>query len=50
MKRIDPNFKQQTLTAQENLEFIDELFRSLCDDGDISSDTDETPNLSNLDR
>jgi hypothetical protein len=50
MKRIDPNFKQQTLTEQENLEFIDELFTNLFDNNDISSDSDKIPDLSILDR
>jgi hypothetical protein len=43
MKRIDPNFKQQTLTEQENLEFIDELFNQLFDNDDITSDYDKIP-------
>jgi hypothetical protein len=50
MKRIDPNFKQQTLTEQENLEFIDELFTNLFDNNDISSDSDKIPDLSIIDR
>jgi hypothetical protein len=50
MKRIDPNFKQQTLLEQENLEFIDELFTNLFDNNDISSDSDKIPDLSILDR
>jgi hypothetical protein len=49
MKRIDPNFKQQTLLEQENLEFIDELFTNLFDNNDISSDSDKIPDLSILD-
>ncbi len=50
MKRIDPNFKEQTLVEQENLEFIDELFTNLFDNNDFSSDSDKIPDLSILDR
>jgi hypothetical protein len=46
MKRIDPNFKEQSLIDQENLEFLDELFSNLFDNDDISSDCDQIPDLS----
>jgi hypothetical protein len=45
MKRIDPNFKEQTVIAQEDLEFIDELFDNLFDGAPVDSDTDKVPDL-----
>ena len=50
MNRSNPNFKEQTLIAQDDLDFIDELFNNLFDNDDISSDCDRTPDLSILDR
>jgi hypothetical protein len=49
MNRINPNFKEQSLIEQENLEFIDELFDNLFDNDDLSSDSDKIPDLSNSD-
>jgi hypothetical protein len=46
MNRTNPNFKEQTLIAQDNLDFIDELFYNLLDNDDISSDSDRVPDLS----
>ncbi len=49
MKRIDPNFKEQTMLAQENTEFVNELFNNLfgnlLDLNPIDSDTDEVPDF-----
>jgi hypothetical protein len=45
MNRTDPTFKQQTQSSKEDLAFINELFDSLFDNDDISSDTDKTPDL-----
>jgi hypothetical protein len=42
MNRTNPNFKEQTLIAQDDLDFVDELF----DTDDISSDCDRVPDLS----
>jgi hypothetical protein len=50
MNRSNPNFKEQTLIDQDNLDFLDELFSNLTDNDDISSDCDRTPDLSILDR
>ena len=49
MNRINPNFKEQSLIEQENLEFIDELFDSLFDNDDLSANTDKIPDLSDSD-
>ncbi len=49
MNRTDPTFREQTNFAQQDLDFIDELFDSLFDNDDLSSDSDKIPNLSNLD-
>ena len=49
MNRTDPTFREQTNFAQQDLDFIDELFDNLFDREDISSDTDKIPNLSLLD-
>jgi hypothetical protein len=46
MNRTNPNFKEQTLIAQDNLDFLDELFSNLTDTDDISSDCDRVPDLS----
>jgi hypothetical protein len=46
MDRTDPNFKEQTVIAQEDLEFIDELFDNLFDGAPVDSDTDKVPDLS----
>ena len=49
MKRIDPNFKAQAVLAQENAEFVgelfDNLFGNLLDLNPIDSDTDEVPDF-----
>jgi hypothetical protein len=50
MNRTNPNFKEQTLIAQDNLDFIDELFSNLLDNDDISSDFDRIPDLGEVDR
>jgi hypothetical protein len=50
MNRSNPNFKEQTLIDQDNLDFIDELFSNLFDTDDISSDSDAIPELSIPDR
>jgi hypothetical protein len=49
MNRTDPTFKEQTLIAQDNVDFLDELFSNLFDQDDISSESDQVPNLSNHD-
>ena len=49
MNRTDPTFKEQTLIAQDNVDFLDELFSNLFDQYDISSESDQVPNLSNHD-
>ena len=48
MKRTNPTFKEQTLTEEETLEFIDDLFNNLFDNDDISTDYDQIPDLSAL--
>jgi hypothetical protein len=48
MNRANPTFKQQTQSSEEDLAFIDELFDSLFDNDDITSDTDRIPNLAAL--
>jgi len=50
MKRIDPNFKEQTLINQDNIDFFDELFTNLFDSDDLSSESDAIPDLSIPDR
>ena len=50
MKRIDPNFKEQTLINQDNIDFLDELFTNLFDSDDLSSESDAIPDLSIPDR
>jgi hypothetical protein len=50
MNRTNPNFKEQTLIAQEDLDFIDELFDNLFDNDEIHSDFDQIPDFSILDR
>jgi hypothetical protein len=49
MNRTNPNFKEQTLIDQDNLDFLDELFSNLLDQDDITSEYDKTPDLSILD-
>ena len=49
MKRIDPNFKEQSVLEMENLEFVNELFDNLFDGAPVDSDTDKVPDLSILD-
>jgi hypothetical protein len=49
MNRTNPNFKEQTLIDQDNLDFLDELFDNLFDSDDLSSEQDKTPDLSILD-
>jgi hypothetical protein len=46
MKRIDPNFKEQTVIDQENLDFLDEMFEMLFDRDDVSENSDKVPDLS----
>jgi hypothetical protein len=50
MNRTNPNFKEQTLIDQDNLDFLDELFNNLFDNDDLSENSDKIPNLSILDR
>jgi hypothetical protein len=49
MNRTDPTFREQTNFAQQDLDFLDELFDNLFDSDDISSEFDKIPDLSNLD-
>jgi hypothetical protein len=49
MNRSDPTFREQTLIAQDNIDFLDELFNNLLDSDDLSSSTDKIPDLSILD-
>ena len=49
MNRSDPTFREQTLIAQDNIDFLDELFNNLLDNDDLSSDSDKIPDLSILD-
>lgn len=46
MQRTNPNFKEQTVSAEELNSFLDELFANVTDFGDINSDTDKVPDLS----
>ena len=46
MNRTNPNFKEQALINQDNVDFLDELFSNLSDNDDISSDCDKIPDLS----
>jgi hypothetical protein len=50
MQRTNKNFREQTLLAQDNIDFIDELFASLTDNDAINSDTDRIPDLSDIER
>jgi hypothetical protein len=50
MNRTDPTFREQTNFAQQDLDFLDELFARLTDSDDVSSSYDEIPDLSILDR
>ena len=50
MRRIDPNFKEQTLSLIEQDEFIDELFNQLFDSDDLSSESDRIPDLGAFDQ
>jgi hypothetical protein len=50
MNRSDPTFREQSLIAQDNIDFLDELFNNLFDNDDLSSDSDKIPDLSILDR
>ena len=50
MRRIDPNFKLQTVQSDQNLDFIDELFDNLFDNDDISENTDKIHDLGTFDR
>jgi hypothetical protein len=49
MNRTDPTFREQTNFAQQDLDFLDELFDSLFDNDDLSSEHDKIPDLSNID-
>jgi hypothetical protein len=49
VNRTDPTFREQTNFAQQDLDFIDELFDSLFDNDDLSSEQDKIPDLSNSD-
>jgi hypothetical protein len=49
MNRTDPTFREQTNFAQQDLDFLDELFDNLFDSDDLSADSDKIPDLSNLD-
>jgi hypothetical protein len=50
MNRSDPTFREQSLIAQDNIDFLDELFSNLFDNDDLSENSDKIPNLSILDR
>ena len=50
MNRTDPTFKHQTLTKEEENEFLDELFAELFDLAPIDSDTDKIPSFNILTR
>jgi hypothetical protein len=50
MNRSDPTFREQAIIAQDNLDFLDELFNNLFDSDDLSSESDAIPDLSILDR
>jgi hypothetical protein len=50
MKRTDPTFKSQTITSEENNDFLDELFARLTDSDDVSCSYDEIPDLGTFDR
>ena len=49
MNRTDPTFREQTSFAQQDLDFIDELFDNLFDNDDITSEFDKIPDLSDSD-
>jgi hypothetical protein len=50
MQRTNPNFREQTLIAQDNIDFIDELFSSLTDNDAINNDTDRIPDIGDIER
>jgi hypothetical protein len=50
MNRSDPTFREQSLIAQDNIDFLDELFSNLFDNDDLSENSDKIPDLSILDR
>jgi hypothetical protein len=45
MNRIDPNFKENSVIEQENIDFINEMFEELFDFGEVHSGMDEVPDL-----
>jgi hypothetical protein len=45
MNRAEPDFRERTVSEEETEAFLDELFTSLFDNDDISSDSDEIPNV-----
>jgi hypothetical protein len=49
MNRSDPTFREQTSFAEQDLDFIDELFNNLFDSDDFHAESDAVPDLSALD-
>ena len=45
MQRTDKNFRQLAMSEDETNAFLEEMFTELCDQGEISSDTDAIPDL-----
>ena len=45
MNRAEPDFRERTVSEEETDAFLDELFASLFDNDDISSDSDKIPNF-----
>ncbi len=49
MNRTDPTFREQKSFAEQDLDFIDELFDNLLDNNDLNAESDTIPDLSILD-
>ena len=50
MNRSDPTFREQTSFAEQDSDFINELFNNLLDHNDLNAESDAIPDLSILDR
>ena len=45
MKRIDPNYRQDFTREELTEDYLDDLFATLFDTDDLSSDYDRIPNI-----
>ena len=49
MKRIEPTYRQDSTREELTEDYLDDLFASLFDSDDLSSDYDRIPNIDPLD-